>query len=359
MKNQKLKSGFTLIELLVVVAIIGVLASMLLPALAKARAKANRVKCANNLKTIGVAWNGFATTYGDFPWMCNYRDVEPLYKNHPRDNNGRTWGGSAWYARNIEYMWMVVKDDVKTIQTLLSPCDPASRKSNQGWYAREITTTKKNDHGIFAGRAHVENHAQSYNIHKGSSAQDGSTILALTKNTLGADGSTSGGGYKLSPVLSSDTDKNGKLDDAPHDYSTRGLKRVTIYHNKGGGRAGAFYNASPMHGGQAANSIWDDYLCAGQNDVKYSGNYDANAFIGADVDINLNYGRANQNRNVLRSLAMAGLLANQGQLARADGSTTLMNDIQLKEAISAHRTGKTAHDTPINVLSQATRDMAQ
>jgi len=71
--KMRSKCGFTLIELLVVIAIIAILAAILFPVFAKARAKAHQTQCLSNLKQIGMAFQMYANDYNEMlPYMYNW-----------------------------------------------------------------------------------------------------------------------------------------------------------------------------------------------------------------------------------------------------------------------------------------------
>jgi prepilin-type N-terminal cleavage/methylation domain-containing protein/prepilin-type processing-associated H-X9-DG protein len=123
---RRAPGGFTLIELLVVIAIIAILAAMLLPALAKAKARASTAACLNNHKQLALAWKMFPDDHSDYiisastansatddlyawrvdphnlssyPTVVSGQEYQVVY-----DNYGFQVGGLYSYAKNANLM---------------------------------------------------------------------------------------------------------------------------------------------------------------------------------------------------------------------------------------------------------------
>tara|TARA_B100000614_G_scaffold262753_1_gene298234 strand:+ start:5138 stop:6151 length:1014 start_codon:yes stop_codon:yes gene_type:complete len=317
MKIQNTK-GFTLIELLVVIAIIGILASMLLPTLAKAKKKASRLKCSSNMGGMGKAWTGVATDNEDnYPWSMTTEDA-----NFYWDFNNKEIGATrpAYAHQNANSMFYGAlytapgfREDIAAAQ-ISSPSDPKTTRGAQLDETQgKLTTSTGNIGATRTGRSGyyaVSRQAASYGFHMGGDAAK-TSVLMVTKNVM-ADG-------------------------------------LALF----AGKAGVGHFNSPAYTGRMAmyaeyvpGGKWLDPTRSGQvlrSRGRQVSDIPLNSFVGADTASQYanavhkyGYGPSPSITDSQNGLILSGLNADQGQVVMSDGNVKQASSADFQATLKEH-----------------------
>jgi prepilin-type N-terminal cleavage/methylation domain-containing protein len=178
MKRQfKQKKAFTLIELLVVIAIIAILAAMLLPALAAAKRKAQKINCVNNLKQVGLSFRLWEGDNGDrYPMAVSYTSGGASeYLSH---QNTATAGTTATPSYNPGVVFLVMSNELATPKILACPSDTIHNvATNFTWGNLLGTPTPATSTGVPSAAATAAS-AVSYFICADSTEADPQSIIS-------------------------------------------------------------------------------------------------------------------------------------------------------------------------------------